>query len=156
MWPDDYIDWAGRARPFVLDGIEHQLYHHLRRNPQWTEAGIKPLAEQATRHAFDMANDHRRYREYCRTEAAFRVWVFTVALNEALRLLIRHRFGEPRFQLLSADQRRLLGMRFLDQLPAGDVASVLHLSADAVWEQTCQALETFFHILGQPDGETDQ
>ena len=81
------------------------LYRHLRTNPHWTQEGVGSLAEQATRHAFDIANDRRRYREYCRTEAEFRVWVYAVALNEALRLLIRHRYGEPRFRLLCADQR---------------------------------------------------
>jgi DNA-directed RNA polymerase specialized sigma24 family protein len=116
---------------------------------------VAALADQATRHAFDVANDHRRYPEYYRTQAEFRIWAYTVALNEALRLLIRHRFGEPRFLLLSGDRRRVLGMRYLDQLPPGDVAGVLQVSADGVRAQAQQALEAFFGILGQPDAETD-
>ncbi len=155
MWPDDYIVWAQEARRRVADGIRSLLNRHLQTNPDWTPAGVEALAEQATRHAFDVANDHRRYPEYCRTQAEFRLWVFTVALNEALRLLIRHRRGEPRFMLLPADQRRLLGMRYLDQLPPGDAAGVLRLSADEVREKANQALEAFFQRLGQPDGETE-
>ena len=155
MWPDDYIAWAERGRPIVVSGIEHALYRYLHTNPQWTEEGVAALAEQSTRHAFDVANDHRRYPEFCRTEAEFRIWVYLVALNEALRLLIRHRFGEPRFQLLSADQRRFLSMRYLDQLPPGDVAGVLHISVEAVVEQTRQAFDAFFQMLGQPEAETD-
>jgi hypothetical protein len=155
MWPDDYIAWAVRARPNAVQGIKGMLNQHLHTNPQWTEAGVAALAEQATRHAFDVANDHCRHPEYCRTEAEFKVWVRTVALNEVLRLLIRHRFGEPRCQLLSADQRRLLGMRYLDQLPPGDVAGVLRVSADEVREQANQALDAFFQMLGQADVETE-
>jgi len=154
MWPDDYIAWAQAARPIVLRGLKRLMNRHLHTNPQWTRVVITALAEQATRHAFDVANDRRRYAGYCSTEAGFRVWVYTVALNEALRLLIRHRLGEPRVQLLSADQRRVLGMRFLDHLPSGDVAGILHISPDAVRQQTDQALEALFKILGQPDTET--
>jgi DNA-directed RNA polymerase specialized sigma24 family protein len=116
---------------------------------------VSALAEQATRHTFDLANDHRLYPDYCRTQDEFRLWVFTLALNETLRQLIRHRLGQARFLLLSADQRRLLGMRYLDQLPPGDVAGVLHLGADAVREQTRQALDAFFEILGRADTETE-
>jgi hypothetical protein len=155
-WPDDFIEWAGTARQFVLHAIKSFLDHRLRTNPEWTPAGVTALAEQATRHAFDVANDHRRYPEYCRNEAEFRIWVFTVALNEVLRLLIRHRLGEPRFLLLSADRRRLLGMRFLDQFPPGDVAGVLHVSADEVREQVIHARDVFFQLLGQPNEETEQ
>jgi hypothetical protein len=153
MWPDDYIAWALGARPIVVGGIERELYRHLFTNPQWTEAETATLADQATRHAFDMANDHRRYPAYFRTEAEFRVWVYTVALNETLRLLIRHRLGESRFKHLSADQRRMLGLRYLDQLPPGDVAGVLHVSAEEVRQQVNQALDAFFQILGQSDVE---
>jgi DNA-directed RNA polymerase specialized sigma24 family protein len=155
MWPDDFIDWAGRFRRVVAEAIERLLNGYLRANTEWTRTAVSALAEQATRYAFDVANDHRRYLEYCRTEAEFRLWVYTVALNEALRLLIRHRFGQGRFLLLSADQRRLLGMRYLDQLPPGDVAGVLHVSADEVREQAKQALEAFIQRFGRPDGETE-
>ena len=154
MWPDDYIEWANDARPRVVRTLRRALYRHLRTNPHWTQEGVGSLAEQATRHAFDIANDRRRYREYCRTEAEFRVWVYAVALNEALRLLIRHRYGEPRFRLLCADQRRVLGLRFLDQLSPGDVASVLHVRAEEVRRQTREAIGALFQILGKPDAET--
>ncbi len=155
MWPDDYIAWAESTRPIVVSGIERALYPHLQRNPQWTEEAVAALAEQATRRAFDVANDHRRYPEYCRTEAEFRTWVYTIGLNEVLRLLIRHRFGEPRFQLLSADQRRFLGMKYLDQLPPGDIAAVLQVSSDVVREHLHKALADFFRLLGQPEAETE-
>jgi hypothetical protein len=153
MWPDDYIDWAGRIRPAVAQRMKLWLGRRLSTNPQWTASGIENLAEQATRHAFDKANDHRRYSEYVGSEAEFSVWVITVVLNEVLRLLIRHRLGEPRFLLLPAVQRRLLGMRFLDQLPPGDVAAVLRISADQVREEAQQALDAFFQILVEPDEE---
>ncbi len=155
MWPDDYITWAAVVRPRVRNSIKDLLDHYLGTNPQWTPAGIAALAEQATRHAFDVANDRRRYPEYCRSEAEFRLWVFTIALNEMLRLLIRHRLGERRFLLLSADQRRVLGMRYIDQLPPGDVAGVLHVSVDEVREQVNQAQDAFIQLLGQPDQETE-
>jgi hypothetical protein len=117
MWPDDFIGWARVERPFVAGSLERLLHLRLETNPEWSHQAISALADQATRHAFDVANDHRRYPEYCRTQAEFRTWAYVSALNEALRLLIRHRFGEPRFLLLSADHRRVLGMRYLDQLP---------------------------------------
>jgi DNA-binding GntR family transcriptional regulator len=155
MWSDDYIAWAGVVRPFMLGAIENFLGSRLQTNPQWTSAGVAALADQATRHAFDVTNDHRRYPEYCRTEAEFRLWVYTLAHNEMLRLLIRHRLGERRFLLLSADQRRVLGMRYIDQLPPGDVAGVLHVSVDEVREQVNQARDAFIQLLGQPDQETE-
>jgi DNA-directed RNA polymerase specialized sigma24 family protein len=155
MWPDDYIAWAATARPSVARWIERWLDRHVHGNPQWSTAGVAALAEQATRHAFDVANDHRRYPEYFSTETQFGVWASTVALNEALRLLIRHRLGEARFRLLSADQRRVLGMRFLDQLPPGDVAGVLQIDADTVRGQAREALDAFLRILAQPDAETE-
>jgi hypothetical protein len=155
MWPDDYIAWAQSARPFLAEGIKRLLNRYLGTSPQWTVERVTALAEQATRYAFDVANDHRRYPEYCRTEAEFRIWAHTVGLNEVLRLLIRHRLGEPHFQRLSADQRRLLGMRYLDQLPPGDMAGVLRVSGEEVREGTKQALEAFFQRLEQPDAQGD-
>jgi DNA-directed RNA polymerase specialized sigma24 family protein len=155
MWPDDYIVWAARIRSFVAHWIKRHLNRHLHTNPQWTDEVVDALAEQATRHTFDVANDHRRYPDYCRTETEFRVWVCTVGLNEALRLLIRHRFSQSRLALLSADQCRWLVMRYVDQLVPGDIAGVLRVSPDVVRERTYQALDALFQTLGQPDVETE-
>jgi hypothetical protein len=98
-----------------------------------------------------------RYQEHqdFATETEFRVGVYSIALNETWRMSSCHRFGKPRFQRLPADQRRLLGMRYLDQLPPGDVAGVLRLSADEVRERVRLSLHAFFRILGRPDVENE-
>jgi hypothetical protein len=61
MWPDDYIDWAQRARNW-LEGAIASLYLQLYQRPLATE--VAGLAEQTVRDAFDLAYSH--YQSSCR------------------------------------------------------------------------------------------
>jgi hypothetical protein len=155
MWPEDYIEWARRARPLALAGVRNGLALHLSGSPGWSAEEIARLAEQAVRYAFDVANDRRRYREYFHNETEFRLWLTTIALREALRLLLRRPSVEHRLDRLSADLRRVLGMVYLDQLPPGDIAPVFRLSPEEVRGREREALEALFRLLREPNDEAE-
>jgi DNA-directed RNA polymerase specialized sigma24 family protein len=127
MWPDDYIDWARRAKPILIRQVRSQLQVRLSHNARLL-GEVGELADQTTREAFDLAYGHYRHAGYFAGETEFRVWLTVMALREVLRQLLRHEEVEPWLNRLPPAQRRLLGMVYLDRLPAGDVASLLRAS----------------------------
>jgi hypothetical protein len=73
MWPDDYIEWARSDRPFLANRVRDWLVWELRASPHWAGDRSTVLAEQATRYAFDLANDHRRHAGYFENAPEFRL-----------------------------------------------------------------------------------
>jgi DNA-directed RNA polymerase specialized sigma24 family protein len=136
MWPDDYIDWALRARPPVLRAVRG----FLSQTQLQTQAAS--LATQALRTSFDVAHDRCRYRGYFRDYDGFRAWLASVAFREAFRIYLRHPLMEPRLDSLADDQRSILGMVYLDQLRPGDVAAAFHCAPAEVSQREQQAFET--------------
>jgi DNA-directed RNA polymerase specialized sigma24 family protein len=146
VWPDDYIDWALRARPPVTQSTHRWLDTLLGRHPRLSlEAGS--LAEEATQEVFRLAAGRRQIAEYLPDEMAFRRWVGALVLLEALRRLLGHAEVGPELDRLTSEQRRLLGMRYLDRLPPGDVAAILGLSTEQVQRQSQDALQRLWDLL---------
>jgi DNA-directed RNA polymerase specialized sigma24 family protein len=146
MWPDDYIDWARRTQPEALQQSGDRLQRLLERNPLLS-LEVNRLAGEAVREAFNKANERQHFPAYFETESQFRLWLAVVVLREEHRLLLQHEDVRPYLGRLSADQRRLLGMWFLDDLPAGDLAAVLQVSADEVRRRYQEALQAFWALL---------
>jgi DNA-directed RNA polymerase specialized sigma24 family protein len=105
------------------------------------------LAALALRHAFDTANDRRRFPGYFPDERTFGLWLVVTGLREGYRLLLRHRVVEAELQHLPADQCRLLGMTYLEQLCDGDIASFLQIPPSNVPLLRQQAMNALIALL---------
>ena len=147
MWPDDYIDWALQARPDVLTVVHGALDVLLTRAAPRLRRAIPELSDRATRAAFRQAYRLRHYPEYFRDRAEFRRWLGVVAIRQAIRLLLRRRLVGRALNLLPGDQRRVLGMIYLDQLSYGDVAAVLQIPAEQVHQRAAAALQALRQLL---------
>jgi hypothetical protein len=150
MWLDDYIDWAADAQPWIVQLIQRRLDLLMQHYLLWSSAETTGLAQEVMTEVINIANDHYFHRDpdYFDQRAQFRTWAQTVALRVMLGRLLRHPVVAPRLGLLAHDQRRLLGMQYLDHLSVGDIAGILRVSLDDV-RQRCQgALEAFWQILG--------
>jgi DNA-directed RNA polymerase specialized sigma24 family protein len=127
MWPTDYINWALRARPLLDRRVYSQVGNLLPSRAPWPQVA-QGLTRQAVRLAFDMANDRCRYPDYFTDEPQFGRWLLIVGFREVLRLFLRHPNVAPALLALPGDQRRLLGMVWIDQLPFVEVAAILGLT----------------------------
>jgi DNA-directed RNA polymerase specialized sigma24 family protein len=146
MWPDDFIDWAIRQRPRALNLVNLGLLGPL--GATRLSAESSRLAELALRHALDVANDRRRFPSYFLNEQEFGLWLVVTGLREGYRLLLRHRGVENELRRLPAEQCRLLVMTFLEQLPDGDLASllrVLQVNVPSLRQQALNALLALLH-----------
>jgi DNA-directed RNA polymerase specialized sigma24 family protein len=155
MWPDDYVDWALRVRPALDQQLRSQLEARLSERGQ-SIISIDELVEQARREAFDLAYSHCRHANYFANETEFRVWLTIVAFREVLRLLVRHEELEPWLNRLSAAQRRLLGMVYLDRLPAGDAASLLRLPPEEIARRARETLDDLLQMVRQGEQESEE
>jgi hypothetical protein len=147
VWPDDYIDWALQSRPPVLGVVAHTLDTLLRGAAQRLRRDIGRLAERSVTAAFRRAHRRQQYPRYFRDQAGFQRWLGMVAVRQALRLLLRHRFVRRPLNLLPDDQRQVLGMLYLDQLTYGDLASILQVSQEQVRLREREALDALRQLL---------
>jgi DNA-directed RNA polymerase specialized sigma24 family protein len=110
-------------------------------------ADILGLTRRAMREAFSLANARRGYPEYFQDEPEFQRWLTAVALRQALRVFLEHRPVGRALNLLPAEQRRVLGMLYLDQLNFSDVAGVLQTMLQEIGRRKTEALDALRQLL---------
>jgi DNA-directed RNA polymerase specialized sigma24 family protein len=108
---------------------------------------VTDLADQATQEAFQKAFARRLYGEYFQDEAQLLRWLIRVAARELLRGFLQQGSVRRVLNLLPAEQRRILGMVYLDGLNARDIAGVLEIPPEEVTRGGQQGLDALRQML---------
>jgi hypothetical protein len=145
-WPEAYIDWAKESKKELIQSLGLALSGLLGANPLLS-LDVKALVKQAAQYSFELATNRQHFAGYFRDAAQFREWLTIIAWRELHRLLMAHADVRPYLDHLGAEERRLLGMMYLDRLPYGEIGRILGVDSNRAFELCRQAIEAFWDLL---------
>lgn len=142
MWPKQFDAWCGL---YAADA-EHQVRGRLRQYP--VLLGFEQhLLGQGIQRARLIGQYLTQYADYFAVGQHFRRWLRVVLYREVLRLTLQVEPVEAALTRLTEPERRVLRLRYVDQLSDEELARVLGLTAagpklfdlPAAWAQSLAA-----------------
>lgn len=147
MWPEQYIEWAGKLKPLLTRVVANALaQHHFARNPS-LNVDTPEIVREVVGHAFDLAR-RRAYRSYFASESEFLWWLQGIAFTQLVRVLVERDDYTSRLHGFPSRLLQSFGWVVLDGIESAQVASRFGVPVTDIDRWVSEARNALFEVPG--------